>query len=42
MMSSKPDWVLVPPKLASNGEHDFENFPDESIEQWHNKRNLDV
>ena len=42
MMSSKPDWVLVPPKLAFNGEHEFNTYPDEGIEQWHKKRKLDV
>ena len=41
MMSSKPDWVLVPPTLASKGEHAFDKYPDESIEQWHKKRKLD-
>lgn len=42
MMDSKPEWVLVPPKSASGGEHAFDKYPDEGIEEWHKKRQLDV
>lgn len=42
MTGSKPEWIIVPPQQAANGERDFVNYPDEGIEQWHKKHKLSV
>ena len=38
MLESKPGWCPVPD--ASPHEHQFDGYPEESIEDWHRKRNL--
>lgn len=41
MLDSKEPWVIVPPDAAKH-EHQFEQYPDEGIEEWHKKRKLEA
>ncbi len=38
MLGSKPEWVPAPP--ASDTDAHFDEYPDESIEKWHQDRGL--
>ncbi len=41
MLDSKELWVTVPPDAAKH-EHQFKQYPDEGIEEWHKKRKLEA
>jgi len=41
MLDSKEPWVIVPPDTAKH-EHQFKQYPDEGIEEWHKKRKLEA
>ena len=43
MLENKAPWVIVPPASSlANKEQQFEQYPDEGIEEWHKTRKLDV
>ena len=41
MLESKEPWVIVPPNAAKH-EHQFKQYPDEGIEEWHKMRKLEA
>ena len=41
MLESKEPWVIVPPETAKD-EHQFQHYPNEGIEEWHQKRKLEA
>ena len=41
MLESKEPWVIVPPEMAKE-EHQFQHYPNEGIEEWHQKCALEV